>query len=108
MGVHLGAAWAQAGMDVTLCSRDVNKAQPIVDALLAGQGWTGDKCAVPPNKPDGPEGAIQPTDWTLKAGSIKDAADADVIALASPFHVMWGTLRQIQDDIKGKDPQPTS
>ena len=80
-------------MDVTLCSRSKDKAQRVVDSLVEGKGWTEDKCTVPPNKggPDG-QGPIEPTGWKIQAGTIKDAAAADVIALASPFHVMWPTL----------------
>ena len=101
MGVHLGAAWAHAGMDVMLCSRDKDKAQPIVDSLLAGRGWKADKCTVPENRPE-PAGECQPTGWTLSAGSARDAAAADVIVLASPFHVMWPVLESIADDIRGQ------
>jgi len=36
MGVHLSAAWANAGYDVTMCSRKKEKAQVIVDSLLEG------------------------------------------------------------------------
>ena len=39
MGVHLCAAWAQGGYDVTMCSRNVTKAQDIVDSLLSGNGY---------------------------------------------------------------------
>ena len=91
-------------MDVTLCSRSKDKAQRVVDSLVEGKGWTEDKCTVPPNKggPDG-QGPIEPTGWKIQAGTIKDAAAADVIALASPFHVMWPTLETIADDIRGQN-----
>jgi len=39
MGVHLCAAWANAGYHVTLCSRHAAKAQDIVTELLSGQGY---------------------------------------------------------------------
>lgn len=42
MGVHLCAAWANAGYDVTMCSRTEDKAQTIVDSLLAGDGYHED------------------------------------------------------------------
>ena len=38
MGVHLSAAWANAGYDVTICSRSKDKAQKIRDALLSRKG----------------------------------------------------------------------
>ena len=102
MGVHLGAAWAAAGMDVTLCSREKQRAERIVHILAAGHGWTEDQCTVPKNKRSPTDEEVQPTGWVIKAGSIQDAADADVIALGSPFHVMWPTLEQIADAIRGK------
>lgn len=34
MGVHLCAAWANAGYNVTMCSRSKEKAQEIVDTLV--------------------------------------------------------------------------
>ena len=42
MGVHLCAAWANAGYDVTMCSRSKDKAQAIVDSLLNGDGYRED------------------------------------------------------------------
>jgi len=36
MGVHLCAAWANAGYDETMCSRFKDKAQEIVKELLSG------------------------------------------------------------------------
>ena len=33
-GVHLCAAWANAGYEVTMCSRSKEKAQEIVDTLV--------------------------------------------------------------------------
>jgi predicted dinucleotide-binding enzyme len=83
MGVHLCAAWANAGYDVTLCSRTKEKAQAIVDELLAGRGYQkkvegalagqGDYC-VPPCPAD---------QWKLQAGDVAAAAEADVIILGA-------------------------
>lgn len=94
MGVHLAAAWADAGVDVTMCSRDIDKAREITDELNAGKGYSVGDIMVPPS---------DASKWKLVPGSAKDAVNADVIVLASPFHVMWKTLEPIADEIKGKN-----
>ena len=85
MGVHLCAAWANAGYNVMLCSRSKDKAQVIVDELLSGNGYMkqvegelagqGDYC-VPPCPAD---------DWKLIAGDTAAAAEADVIVLGEHY-----------------------
>lgn len=97
MGVHLCAAWANAGYDVTMCSRTKDKAQKIVDSLLTGNGY----------REDGMQGGIQvppcPADgWNLKAGINDDAAQADLIVLATMYEQAWGLLEQIAPKIRGK------
>ena len=97
MGVHLCAAWANAGYDVTMCSRTKDKAQKIVDSLLAGNGYFE----------DGMQGGIQvppcPAEgWKLKAGTNDDAARADVIVLATMYEKAWGLLEEIAPKIRGK------
>merc|ERR1719473_146202 len=93
MGVHLAAAWAHAGMDVVMCSRQKSKADEIVASLLAGRGYSSGDIMVPP---------ADAGHWKLRAGSLEDAVHSDVIALASPFHVMWATLEPIVAQLRGK------
>ena len=53
--------------------------------------------------PPQPDHLSKPSEtWKLKAGIIEDAACADIIVLASPFHVMWDTLKPIVPLVKGK------
>jgi len=102
MGVHLCAAWANAGYDVTMCSRTKEKAQGIVDALLSGNGYQkkveganagqGDYC-VPPCAAE---------DWKLKAGDNAAAAQADLIVLGTMYEQAWPLLEAIAPEIKGK------
>lgn len=102
MGVHLCAAWANAGYDVTMCSRAKEKAQEIVDELLAGKGYQkkvegdlakqGSYC-VPACPADG---------WTLKAGDNSAAADADLIVLGTMYEQAWPLLEAIAPQIRGK------
>ena len=97
MGVHLCAAWANAGYEVMMCSRTKDKAQNIVDSLLAGSGY----------REDGMQGGIQvppcPADgWKLKAGTNTDAAQADLIVLATMYEQAWGLLESIAPEIRGK------
>ena len=84
MGVHLAAAWAHAGMDVIICSRTQDKAQVIVDSLLAGKGYSSGDIMVPRHPKELPSPAQS---WRLRAGSVNDAVSADIIVLSSPFHV---------------------
>jgi len=102
MGVHLSAAWANAGYDVTMCSRTKEKSQAIVDELLSGKGYTkevtganagqGGYC-VPPCDTDG---------WRLSAGENSDAVTADVIVLATVYERTWPILESIAPDLQGK------
>lgn len=102
MGVHLCAAWANAGYDVTMCSRSADKAQGIVDSLLSGNGYMkkvegknagqGDY-SVPPCKADG---------WKLKAGDNDSAAKADIIVLGTMYEQAWSILEPIAPKIRGK------
>eukprot|EP00521_Asterionellopsis_glacialis_P016073 CAMPEP_0195292016 /NCGR_PEP_ID=MMETSP0707-20130614/8566_1 /TAXON_ID=33640 /ORGANISM="Asterionellopsis glacialis, Strain CCMP134" /LENGTH=276 /DNA_ID=CAMNT_0040352393 /DNA_START=12 /DNA_END=842 /DNA_ORIENTATION=- len=86
MGVHLSAAWAHAGMDVIMCSRTKENAQVIVESLLEGKGYSKGDIMVPPTD------HTLTQKWKLRPGTIDDAANADVIVLCSPFHVMWPSL----------------
>jgi len=92
MGVHLCAAWANAGYDVTLSGRTKEKAQAIVDELMQGKGYTkkvtgqlagqGDYC-VPP---------CDASNWRLKAGDNATAAEADLIVLGNAPCSLWKQL----------------
>ena len=102
MGVHLSAAWANAGYDVTICSRSKDKAQEICDELLSGKGYQkkvtgknagqGDYC-VPP---------CDATNWKLQAGDNAAAANADIIVLGTMYEQAWPILESIAPDVKGK------
>jgi len=102
MGVHLCAAWANAGYDVTMCSRSQEKAQVIVDELLAGRGYQkkvegaiagqGDYC-VPPCPADG---------WKLRAGDNAKGTEADLIVLGTMYEEAWPLLSSIAPQIRGK------
>lgn len=102
MGVHLCAAWANAGYDVTMCSRAKDKAQEIVDELLAGKGYQkkvegqmagqGDYC-VP---------ACPANNWKLCAGDNAAAAKADLIVLGTMYEQAWPILETIAPLIRGK------
>lgn len=102
MGVHLCAAWAEAGYTVTMCSRSKGKAQEIVNELLAGKGYQrrvtglnagqGDYC-VPP---------CDAKDWRLKAGDNGTAAEADLIVLGTMYEKAWPILEEIAPIIRGK------
>mmetsp|Transcript_6154 Transcript_6154/g.8960 ORF Transcript_6154/g.8960 Transcript_6154/m.8960 type:complete len:308 (+) Transcript_6154:58-981(+) len=93
MGVHLAAAWANAGIDVIMCSRDIDKARTITDELISGRGYSEGDIMVP---------RCDASKWRLRPGSLRGAIEADVIVLASPFHVMWRTLRRIYKKLMGK------
>ena len=97
MGVHLCSAWANAGYDVTMCSRSKNKAEKIVAQLLSGEGYEEKvmqgSISVPPCPADG---------WRLKAGTNADAADADLIVLGTVFEHAWPVLEDIAPKIRGK------
>ena len=102
MGVHLCAAWANAGYDVMMFSRSKDKAQEIVDSLLSGNGYEkkvqgknagqGDYCVPPCNAKD----------WKLKAGDNAAASDADMIVLGTMYKQAWPILETIAPSIKGK------
>lgn len=102
MGVHLCAAWANAGYDVTMCSRSKEKAQEIVGELLAGKGYEkkvegansgqGDYC-VPP---------CDASEWKLRAGDNASAAKADLIVLSTMYERTWPLVEAIAPKIKGK------
>ena len=102
MGVHLCAAWANAGYTVTMCSRSKEKAQDIVNELLAGKGYQkkvtganagqGDYC-VPP---------CDAKDWKLRAGDNGSAAGADLIVLGTMYEKAWPILEGIAPRIRGK------
>ena len=98
MGVHLGAAWANAGYDVTLCSRTKSKAQSIVDSLQSGKGYTKDVegqnswqggYSVPPCPDESSK------DWKLRAGDVSDAAKADLIVLSTVYEQTASILTDV-------------
>jgi len=102
MGVHLCAAWANAGYTVTLCSRSKDKAQEIVDSLLAGKGYVKEiggalavqgSINVPPCPADG---------WKLNAGTNLEAAQADLIVLSTMYEEAWPLLESIAPLIRSK------
>eukprot|EP00320_Phaeocystis_rex_P003834 CAMPEP_0119063256 /NCGR_PEP_ID=MMETSP1178-20130426/6655_1 /TAXON_ID=33656 /ORGANISM="unid sp, Strain CCMP2000" /LENGTH=276 /DNA_ID=CAMNT_0007044617 /DNA_START=35 /DNA_END=865 /DNA_ORIENTATION=- len=100
MGVHLCAAWANAGYDVTMCSRTKEKAQAIVGSLLSGSGYhekassgSVGEISVPPCPADG---------WKLRAGTNEDAAGADMIVLGTRFDAAWPLLEAIAPRIRGR------
>lgn len=57
----------------------------------------GGNIKVPP-----PKNPAAAKDWKLTAGSVADAANADVIVLATMFDNQWAQLAQISEAIKGK------
>jgi len=93
MGVHMAAAWANAGVSVMMCSRDKPKAQRIVDSLLSGKGYMEGQIVVPPTDATG---------WNLRASSVEECAAADVIALTSVYEAQWSQIERIADAIRGK------
>lgn len=102
MGVPLAANWANSGFTVMITSRDKSKAQAIVDKLKLGQGLklaadAGGEITVPPLR--SPAAA---KDWRLSAGTVMDAATADVIVLGVMFDNQWAQLDQLKDAIKGQ------
>jgi len=102
MGVHLCAAWANAGYDVTMCSRTKEKSQAIVDELLSGNGYQ--KKVTGPNAGQG-DYCVPPcdaTDWKLKAGDNTEAGAADMIVLGTMYEQAWPILESIASDVKGK------
>ena len=102
MGVHLCAAWANAGYDVTMCSRSKDKAQIIVDRLLCGEGYN--KKVTGANAGQG-DYAVPPCDaggWKLHSGDNADAAKADIIVIGTMYEQAWPILSTIASDIQGK------
>tara|TARA_B110000208_G_C11729827_1_gene415965 strand:+ start:90 stop:1049 length:960 start_codon:yes stop_codon:yes gene_type:complete len=97
MGVHLCAAWAAAGYDVTMCSRSKDKAKKIVDRLVAGEGYHEEVMQGSISVP-----ACPAAGWKLKAGTNDEAAEADLIVLGTVYEQAWGLLEQIAPKIRGK------
>ncbi len=94
MGVHIGAAWANAGLDVMLCSRSKEKADKIVAELLSGKGYSDGQVDVAPCSTEG---------WKLRGGSEADAAKADVIALTTaPYEASIPQLEKLAPLVRGK------
>eukprot|EP00729_Bicosta_minor_P028930 gene28930-18120_t len=81
MGVHLCAAWANAGYDVIMCSRSKAKAQTIVDELLSGKGYEKEVEGKIGSQGGYAVPAVDANGWVLKAGDTADAANADMIVL---------------------------
>jgi len=102
MGVHLCAAWANAGYDVMMCSRSKDKAQEIVNSLLSGNGY---KKKVEGKNAGQGDYCVSPCDangWKLKAGDNAAAADADMIVLGTMYEQAWPILETIAPSMKGK------
>jgi len=102
MGVHLCAAWANAGYDVTMCSRTKDKARAIVDELASGRGYT--KAVEGANAGQGGY-SVPPTDaagWKLSAGTTADAAGADLIVLSTVYERTASIIEELAPRIKGK------
>lgn len=97
MGVHLCAAWAHNGYQVTMCSRSKEKAEEIVKELKSGRGYQKEAMQGEINVP-----ATPADDWKLFAGTNKDAAKADLIVLGTAYEVAWDTLETIAEDIRGQ------
>ena len=85
MGVHLCAAWANAGYDVTMCSRSKEKAQDIVDKLLSGEGYQKKVTGQNAGQGDYCVPACDAEGWKLKAGDNSAAAEADIIVLGTMY-----------------------
>jgi len=102
MGVHLCAAWANAGYDVTMCSRTKEKAQGIVDELLSGKGYRKKVTGANAGQGDYCVPACDAKDWKLRAGDNAAAADADLIVLGTMYEQAWPILEPIASKIKGK------
>ncbi len=106
MGVHLCAAWANAGYDVTMCSRSKEKAQLIVDELLSGRGY--DKKVTGANSGQGDycvpacADAEDAKDWKLRAGDNVEASRADLIVLGTMYEQAWPILETIAPEIRGR------
>jgi predicted dinucleotide-binding enzyme len=100
MGVHLAAAWAHAGYHVTICGRDKAKADPIVASLKSGAGYSEGEIIVPGF--DNYRSGSPSEKWKLFAGTNEDAASAEVIVLAAPFHVMWKILGPLAPSLRGQ------
>src|SRR3954453_15476559 len=80
-GSALGVRLASVGFDVVLGSRQRERAVQVVDALLAQ--W-----------PD--------LELPLVAGNNKDAADADVVVIATPWDSAATTAHSLSDRLAGK------
>lgn len=102
MGVHLCAAWAHAGYDVTLCSRSKERAQAIVDELNSGRGYT----QAVEGKNAGQGGySVPPTDatgWKLHAAANADACEADLIVLSTVYEQTASIITELAPSIRGK------
>ena len=83
MGTHLAATYADAGIDVSLLSRDPTKSLDIITALLSGNGWEKKGIQLPPST------VTDTSHWTLKSGGYAEAVNADVIVLAVPFRTNY-------------------
>mmetsp|Transcript_36402 Transcript_36402/g.41514 ORF Transcript_36402/g.41514 Transcript_36402/m.41514 type:complete len:273 (-) Transcript_36402:306-1124(-) len=102
MGVHLCAAWANAGYDVTMCSRTKEKAQVIVDELLSGKGYQKKVEGKNSGQGDYSVPPCEAKEWKLQAGDNTAAANADLIVLSTMYEKTWSILEEIAPEIKGK------
>ncbi len=94
MGTHLTATWGASNQVVTLGSRDKSKAEGIVEALVAGRGYSGSGGErVPPFAKD---------DWKIKGGSLEEACEADILVLVTPFPTTAGLLDSLRASIIGR------
>ena len=102
MGVHLAAAWANAGYDVTLCSRLQEKTQAVVDELLSGKGYQKKVTGANAGQGDYAVPPCEAADWKLRAGDNAAAASADLIVLGTMYEQTWSILEGIAPQIRGK------
>jgi NADPH-dependent F420 reductase len=80
-GSALGVRLASVGFDVVLGSRQRDRAVQVVDGLLAH--WPG-------------------LELPLVAGNNEDAADADVVVIATPWDSAATTAQSLSDHLAGK------
>jgi predicted dinucleotide-binding enzyme len=96
MGSALAAVWASAGFDVILASRDAEKADRIVNAILSPQGYSGVM---------GEQLPALGTDTSrikLVGASVASAVtDADVVVLAVPSTAAESVLDSMREHVVG-------
>ncbi|MFN3421262.1 MAG: NADPH-dependent F420 reductase [Armatimonadota bacterium] len=79
MGRGLAKAWAKAGHEVIIGSRDIQRAQQLAQQLA------------------------EETGGTVRGSSLQLAArDSDVVVLSLPYNVCAQWLQQLKDELRGK------